>query len=119
MAGIEYMSEQLSENGIHTSICQEGRKTFLRIVGGKHNSEIITVGATQEHISYPMAKEPGNLKYDYNITVTGMKYTYKKVYIMTDAEARSLAQNAAYTNDLDGYITSEQFLPYRNNYDVF
>ena len=115
--GVEYVKEYLKAHEIDTEIRIEGRRTYLKIVGGRNDGKTITVGAMREHESYLMSKIPG-FNYDYTIIVTGMKYTIKKVHLMHDIVARVLASNAKSSNEKDGRVTTEQLAPYRDNIGI-
>ena len=116
--GLEYVRNYLESHDVNTEIEKNGSVTHLRIVGGRNNGKIIGVGATREHGSTLISREPGRVKYDYNIVVTGMKYTIKKVYIMYDSEARILANEAPHAYEGDSRVSVGQLMVYRDSVGI-
>ena len=112
--GVKYASKYLSDRGINTNTITGNRTMYLKSVGGELDNKTITVGSMREHDSYLMAKTPGVIKYDYNIVITGLRYNIKRVFIMHDVDARTLANNTMSGNDKDGRITQKQLSPYRD-----
>lgn len=115
IAGIGYTSAYLADKGINTEIVEDGRKTYLEITDGEHIGKLIGVGALQEHDSYRMAKNSDKkVDYDFIVIVTGLKYTIKKVFLMTEKTARELANDAKSGDDKDGMVIQEELSHYRD-----